>query len=250
MISLMKQQEIRAMSDSSEGASKRERGILTPADREYLRDEIELTPDSERNAQRRIRNRLREAIIDMSLLFDKLPSQEIEKVFASSDTPNRYVPADVRDGMIDAIALFVVGCYEAEKAYTGPPGMSEEEYDQLRDSARRLDSILNGGLRKGGERCGLSFDHVHIESPDDRPDINDIIRRYYRGDRISFSEFERMQREGATIDLREEAYVRHRAAGSGKDRIKFEGEETIAKEDQVEFSRVSRDDEENSSDDA
>ena len=61
----------------------RDRGILSPADRAYLRGETELASEqSERNTRARIRNRIHDGILDCELLVEHLPERDRELVFA------------------------------------------------------------------------------------------------------------------------------------------------------------------------
>ena len=62
--------------------SDRDRGILSPADREYLRGEREFaSAQAERNARARIRDRVFAATFDFELLVDALADRDRELVF-------------------------------------------------------------------------------------------------------------------------------------------------------------------------
>ena len=62
--------------------AERERGILTEADRAYLRGETDFSSvQSERNARARIRDRLFEAVRDFELLVEGLDEHDRELVF-------------------------------------------------------------------------------------------------------------------------------------------------------------------------
>lgn len=61
---------------------ERDRGILSPADREYLRGETTFESDqSERNTRARIRRRIEAAVRDTDLLVDHLEDRDRELVF-------------------------------------------------------------------------------------------------------------------------------------------------------------------------
>ncbi|MFC7070085.1 hypothetical protein [Halobaculum lipolyticum] len=63
-------------------SDERERGILTPADRRYLRGETEFASvQSERNARARIRDRLHAALYDFEVLVEGLSDRDRELVF-------------------------------------------------------------------------------------------------------------------------------------------------------------------------
>jgi hypothetical protein len=60
----------------------RDRGILSPADRAYLRGETELASvQSERNTRARIRNRIYDGVLDCELLVEHLSERDRELVF-------------------------------------------------------------------------------------------------------------------------------------------------------------------------
>lgn len=82
----------------------RERGILTPADRSYLRNETELASvQSERNTRARIRNRVYHAILDFELLIETLSDHDQElifkKRFGAIDGTEAY------DALVSAVAF-------------------------------------------------------------------------------------------------------------------------------------------------
>lgn len=73
----------------------RARGILSPADREYLRGEREFSgKQAERNARARIRKRVFAATFDLELLVDTLSDRDRELVFGK------------RFGEVDGVAAF------------------------------------------------------------------------------------------------------------------------------------------------
>jgi hypothetical protein len=82
----------------------RDRGILTPADRAYLRGEADLsTVQSERNARARIRDRVYEATLDFELLVEGLSERDrrlvFEKRFDAMDGTEAF------DALVSALAF-------------------------------------------------------------------------------------------------------------------------------------------------
>jgi hypothetical protein len=66
------------MSDSGE----RGRGVLSPADRAYLRGETDLASvQSERNTRARIRERLSDALLDFEVLVEQMEERDRDMVF-------------------------------------------------------------------------------------------------------------------------------------------------------------------------
>lgn len=82
----------------------RDRGILSPADRAYLRDETEFgSVQSERNARARIRERVYNAILDFELLVDGLADRDRELVF--EDRLETTDGTEAFDALVSAVAF-------------------------------------------------------------------------------------------------------------------------------------------------
>lgn len=86
----------------------RDRGLLSPADRGYLLGEREMSHDqSRRNAEARIRNRVRDGILDFDLLLHTLSRKDREQVFADVHTDDAFL-----DGLRAMVAFAYVGASE------------------------------------------------------------------------------------------------------------------------------------------
>ncbi len=86
----------------------RERGILSPADRAYLRGETELASEqSKRNARTRIRNRIRDGILDCELLVEHLTEHDRELVFGKQF--EEMDGTEAFDALVSAIAFLYRG---------------------------------------------------------------------------------------------------------------------------------------------
>lgn len=82
----------------------RDRGILSSADRAYLRGASELgSVQSERNTRARIRNRIYHAIQDFELLVEHLPADDRELVFEKRF--DEIDGTEAFDTMVSAIAF-------------------------------------------------------------------------------------------------------------------------------------------------
>ncbi|WP_254863525.1 hypothetical protein [Halovivax gelatinilyticus] len=86
----------------------RERGMLSPADRAYLLGEREMGHDqSKRNAESRIRRRVRHALLDWNLLLHTLPTKDRRRLFEEiQDDPA------LLDGLRAAVAFGYIGVTE------------------------------------------------------------------------------------------------------------------------------------------
>lgn len=84
--------------------NERPRGILSAADRAYLRGETDLaSTQSERNTRARIRDRIFDAVLDFELLVERLPDHDrelvFEKRFGSIDGTRAF------DALVSAVAF-------------------------------------------------------------------------------------------------------------------------------------------------
>jgi hypothetical protein len=91
--------------------TERDRGVLSPADRAYLRGDREYgSVQAERNARARIRRRAFDALLDFELLVERLPERDRE-LLLSGDVAE--AGTDGFDALVSAMAF----CYEgAERA--------------------------------------------------------------------------------------------------------------------------------------
>lgn len=94
----------------------RERGILSPADRAYLRGETELaSKQSKRNARARIRNRIRNGIFDLELLVEHLEERDRELLFAEQFEEMDGTAAF--DALVSAMAFLYRGIDDTSLAF-------------------------------------------------------------------------------------------------------------------------------------
>ncbi len=86
----------------------RDRGVLSPADREFLLGERELSHEqSRRNAEARIRNRIEDAILDFDLLLHTLSKKDRRQVFDDVHTDDAFL-----DGLRAMLAFTYIGTAE------------------------------------------------------------------------------------------------------------------------------------------
>jgi hypothetical protein len=139
----------------------RPRGILSPADRAYLRGEADLASDqSEYDTRYRIRERVRHALLDFELLFGRLAAQDRQQVFA----PAAEEREPFTEALVSAVAFLYLG--------TG-------EYDPPRKN------LFAEGIRRAAEReCGdesaFCSVRIDVERPT-RPQLERILHRVETG---------------------------------------------------------------------
>ena len=143
----------------------RDRGVLTPADREFLTGERELSDQSAYNARVRIRNRVRNALLDFEILFNELSERDRERIFGpmQKDLP-RYelpdgTPIKSRNGisppiswaMVDAVAFLYEATIESYMSFKNLIEAGVWQAHPKHHSDRRLvDVTVNIEDRKKG----------------------------------------------------------------------------------------------------
>jgi hypothetical protein len=110
----------------------RERGVLSPADRAYLLGEREMSHEqSKRNAEARIRRRIRAAALDFDLLLHTLSEKDRRQLFERTTTDEAFL-----DGLRAMLAFTYLGLedYGVDFADVLEPAVrSSEEYLAARD---------------------------------------------------------------------------------------------------------------------
>ncbi|MDY6765422.1 MAG: hypothetical protein SV377_07055 [Halobacteria archaeon] len=92
---------------------ERPRGIITPADRAFLRGEREFGHEqSRRNTRARIRKRIRNSILDFSVLVQHLDEKDREQIFDMDDLKDDE-RNEVTQGIIDALVFLYLGADDA-----------------------------------------------------------------------------------------------------------------------------------------
>jgi hypothetical protein len=148
------------MSDDGE----RGRGILTPADRAYLRGEHEPgSVQSERNTRARIRQRVLDALFDFEVLVEGLDERDRDLVFG------RHVSEAGTDGF-DALVSALAFCY---------------------DGVRRTDLDFQTALREGvnlAEARGDRAATVQLDLTFHSLDADQLLGKLESGEALSLTE--------------------------------------------------------------
>lgn len=94
------EEETEEAPDNHTYSSERGRGILTPSDREFLSGQkTDYAKHSKKQKRNRIRRRLRNAVLDFTILFDHLEDHDREMVFASNDENREAFSRGITDGL-------------------------------------------------------------------------------------------------------------------------------------------------------
>lgn len=144
---------------------ERDRGILTPSDRAFLLGrKTDYTEHSKKQKRNRIRRRVRNAILDFTILFEYLDERDRKTVFDPEDAER---DAYTR-GITDALAFFHLGTM----GYSTP-----------------FKDMLARGVSKGEqELAGSEYRMVNVEfnvDPVGRIDVDAVVKKL---DQKSFDE--------------------------------------------------------------
>lgn len=139
----------------------RDRGVLTPSDREFLLGrKTDYTDHSKKQKRNRIRRRVRNAILDFTILFEHLDDRDRETVFDPDDAER---DAYTR-GIVDMLAFLHLGTM----GYSTP-----------------FKDMLAQGVSKGEQAlAGSDYRMVNVEfnvDPVGRIDVDEVVEKLDEG---------------------------------------------------------------------
>jgi len=182
----------------------RPRGMLSPADRNYLLGEAEMEHEqSKRNAEARIRERVVNSIVDFNLLVHTLKKKDRRQIFDKSVDDEEFV-----DGVMAMLSFAYVG---------------------LKESGVEFDHVLEPAIRKSEEVyaadvLGSTVD-VDIEfdvKTQVRTELDDVNARIERGDPVSPAElFSVIIGGDLSLDEVEEVVLQRGADGDSRQGQEF-----------------------------
>ena len=195
---------------ASDDGSDRERGILTPTDREFLTgDQSEYTDASIRQKRYRINRRIRESIKDFSLLLEHLSQDRLGKIFHPEDQETRN---ELWEGVRAGLALFFLQQYE-ESRHMNLPNDWDVSPDRFFIPPHEQNLLVEAGLRRALKAREESLhDYQEFEYRTAPLDHRDLMRRFNSGEPLTLEEFETLQREATTDDMRWQTRVVHEFA--------------------------------------
>lgn len=171
----------------------RKNAMLTTEDRRWLTGEKEYTGDhaKQQRYQRRrdIRERVRNSVLDFTILFDDLEEQERERIFdsiTSGDEPDRELEDGVRDGL--AFLLYVVGITDLMDSGTGPNGATVAE------------EMLADAVVRAGSKDGFLVEEVRLEVEATERSADEVIEKVESDEAISPKELQYLL-ENEMIDM-------------------------------------------------
>lgn len=171
------------MSTSSNGqdssSEKRDRGILTNADREYLHGEKEdITDQAKRDTRYRIRKRMENGLVDLGILAEHLKDKDRERVFET-------IEEDYGPHVIDGIfALPVRGIIDIEDSI-------DEGVDEVEEI---LERVITGILYRIDDEYMIDVD-VDVDANREKPNVEEL-REKFRHEEETSREFQYLARMG------------------------------------------------------
>ncbi|WP_416841364.1 hypothetical protein [Haloferax sp. DFSO52] len=198
-------------------APDRGRGILTPSDREFLLGrKTDYTEHSKKQKRNRIRRRLRNAILDFSILFESLEDRDRETVF-NPDAEDREAYTNGITDMLAFLHLGTMGYYTPFK-----------------------DMLAEGVNKAEQELAGSDYRMVTVDfnvEPVGRIDVDAVI------DKLEFGEFERLSDEELQAFVRLLAESNDFSATELREDMKAQMSEFIERVDAANATRDRRVDE-------
>ena len=220
---------------SPDSDSDRGRGFLTPTDREFLTgDRSEYEDASIRQKWYRINRRIRNAILDFGLLLEHLPSDRLGMAFYPDDDDDRK---KLWDGVRAVLALLFLQQYEEHKQMDLPESWDVDRERFLTPKVNQ-NRLVEAGLRRALESRGESLHEYEQFDYRTAPlNLKDLWRRFNSGEPLSLEEFETLQREATTADIRWQARVVNDSAFSPNEKITEGDDLLLPRERQLVWNR-------------
>lgn len=181
---------------------ERERGILAGPDRKWLlmpRDEYVEEHSRQYWGQRRdkIVDRVQNAFLDFSLLYDHLDEEMCREIFGAPPTGRGHVGphghiGDVKlEGVRDALAFIIFGMVKASDT-------REAVFNQQGYEWTVFGELLEEAIKQVGIRHGVLIDEIEpmVFRGRSAPRIEETIKRAKAGEGLTGSEIELLQKSG------------------------------------------------------
>jgi hypothetical protein len=150
----------------------RDRGVLSTDDRDYLTGRKSLQPDSERNARKRIRDRVRNGLYDFEYLTTNLEQRDVTQLVTDDGEANEQV----FEAAEDVIAFLFRMCAHAPET----AGRSTDD---------RFREVLRNGIEKGvDERYEVLDFKLDLQYGLPREQQAQIRKKLHQGDRLTVAE--------------------------------------------------------------
>lgn len=178
----------------------RQRGMLSRADRAYLLGEAEMAHEqSKRNAEARIRERVRHAVLDFNLLVHHLQTKDRRQVFEKSIEDEAFV-----NGLVAMLSF----------AYTGAEESGVDFGHLLEPAIRKAEEVHAADVLGHTVSVEVDFD-VTTEA---QTDIDDVAARVRDGEAVRPAElFSLLVTDATVLDGSDEVILQLRPDGDDHD---------------------------------
>jgi hypothetical protein len=169
----------------------RDRGILTPDDRKFLEGKKEYSSkQSEVDARYRIRKRIKNGLLDFSLILGRLSGDDRSQIFKSN------APGESRKERLSSEDLeeFV----KQTRFIRGIEHTIGFLYLGILDLGWNFEEVLEAGIKAGEEKRGAVVESVsvQIEVEHSEPDVNELMKKLQSGEGITAEEMRTLIRSG------------------------------------------------------
>ncbi|WP_157573496.1 hypothetical protein [Haloplanus natans] len=172
-------------------AADRQRGILTTRDRRYIKDELEIDKQAERDLRYRIRQRIKQSIYDIEGISQLYDQDEIDTIF------NNLGPSNVH--LAKEICSFGLRCCLAIANNT--EGLSESDlFEAIISSAIKSSYRWSSKETVDSASVNIDFEIIEFSQPE-------LKERILNGE-ASRAEFEKYRNHGSVGTLIAEAEER------------------------------------------
>jgi hypothetical protein len=171
-------------------SENRPRGILTNSDRSFLQGEKNLKSEqSRRDARYRIRKRVRNAILDYSILSKKLSEKDLSMVFEIEDIDFSQFESPSEGLQDESVVSKLV---KNQRFQQGLKDNIAFLYSGLSESDLDFIEMIEQGVKEACEKDGYAVEEVTVTIDIDRErvDIEDLMEKFENGDDLTRSELD------------------------------------------------------------
>lgn len=164
----------------------RDRGILTPDDRKFLKGKKEYSSvQSERDVRYRIRKRIKNGILDFSLLFAHLDKNDRKQVFSNYNAPEKF-----RDDEAGFTSEDVEELLSSTMFANSVSNTIAFLYLGVTDVGEDIIPVIKSAIHDAEENKGYLVDEltVKIEIGKTEPDTEKLADKFRKGEPLSKEE--------------------------------------------------------------
>lgn len=173
----------------------RDRGILTKDDRKFLRGEKDFESEqSVRDTRYRIRKRVRNGLLDFSILLHHLDRNDREQIFEAFEKPS----LSIDDGNVSLSPEEFQNVIKKTMLTKGISDSLSFVYLGVEDAGGSFTGVLESAISEAEEERGYVVEDVkvNIDVTREQPQFEDLIEKFEQGEPLSRSEISQIVRSG------------------------------------------------------